>query len=241
MPLVHVVSEKANFVEMLLSPPGQLKATNATDSRPATLEAERLMEWEPSVYFYAGRTFHPGAVALLFVAAYEQDREGGFTPFDSGGMVHGHICCSLARDDRTARVQYCRACQGALKDCREMLAKFLAVYFSPLSDYLDGQPCRAHDLGIYPDPNNGGRFPFGFNDWRSHTFEIRLTSPVSIWDAVRWAPSKTQWELFLRRYDESLPAQQAVMRKFKQRSLAREGSLEYRALAEAEVRRMTGL
>jgi hypothetical protein len=143
----------------------------------------------PSLYVHGGRT-HPdyGGLALVF-SGLPGDESADVTPFGLGGLLcpasgplhdQGKCTSPVAHDDEAEQRAFVAASRW-ISGWREPAGRFLAMYFGTALDRYflpgaDGKPERADPAGIHADPHT--------RDWRSWTFEVRLTGEIDLFDVL---------------------------------------------------------
>ena len=235
VPLVHVHSEMDGFEELLKIRPHQLRVTK---DGVATRGAELLLDLERSVYFYAGRVFPNGrgVLALGFASGIENGGAGSVTPFDTGGLVAGHLKLNLEpHNNDPARLAYGKSSVLPLTSWRNELARVLAAYFDQDSDYWNSRPSRSDPERVY-ELNN---------DWRAWTFEIRFHEGPSVYDCAAWSCNEPMFER-LRKIDDKLPLNDEIQQHWSvfwsdSRRLDTNGSQWFREVMESWIRKQVGL
>jgi hypothetical protein len=229
------------FISMITDPPHEIPTSdNATYCSNATRQAEDLLGFPRSVYFYAGRA-HPsfGNLALVFGSNCQRGHSGSVTPFDTGGFVWQPtppINVRLApNDEMLHRVRYCKNSELKLDEWRDAFARTLAAYFDELRDYWTGRPARSDPEGLY-ELNA---------DWRCWTFEIRFAEPQLVHDRVAWcADEGVMHRLFRMLNDEpNIPGVPRPVHKFLSDppALEAKGTPFYCKTIEAWVQEQLGL
>ena len=91
-------------------------SSEATHARENTLKSQRILQFESSLYFYAGKCF-PGDLLLAYTQECEKEHEGSVTRYDTGGLVwgfiHSNLCqCDCHHDPKTNwKKDYSRCCE----------------------------------------------------------------------------------------------------------------------------------
>lgn len=189
MPLVHVDNR---FEAILATPPYEIP----TAEGPSSQQAEDLLGYRRSVYFYAGRACPRfGNVALAFSPKCEEGQSGSVTPFDSGGLVHPrkYIKIRLVPDDENpARIEYGKKSTLELSEWREVLSRVLAAYFDRDIDYWTGYPARLDPENLYDR----------WNSYQAWSFEVRFYEPQPVLKRVAWTADESTMNLLRRMLNE---------------------------------------
>lgn len=203
MPIVHVTGSNRPFSDLVMNPPHEIPTTDVSHSLSSkTRNAEDLLGFKRSVYFYAGRA-HPkfGNVALAFGPDCEKNHNGSATPFDSGGLVHPNrfIKVRLDSDDVNRLIEYGKESVLLLSEWRDRFGMILAAYFGEEVDYWPPGKPNPHDPeGLYE-----------LNvDWRAWTFEVRFYEGQSIFDRSAWCGDEAVMHQLFRLHDqqEAMPS-----------------------------------
>jgi hypothetical protein len=185
IPLLHVTSSLAVREDITRRAAGSNVEPIAWRRRSQkTNDAEDVFGWseEPKTYFYAGRACPDfGGVVLAFDSECEKSRKGSAAPFDTGGIIHGHIAISSGLVDPDSLRQFVADSQIDIVQWRENFSVYLAAYFFPLQHYWKSRPYR-------PDPD--GIFDNSCNQWRAWVFEILLEGLQDFGQAVAWCGSR---------------------------------------------------
>lgn len=230
--LVHVSGNPArkSFYRLVSTPPHEIPTSEVPDyCSDDTRECEDKGGLPRSVYFYAGRAHERfGEIALALEPEFEDGHTGSVTPFDTGGLLsrNGSIATNLPdRKDATLRA-FVKASEIEFDKWRTQFARYLAAYFSPISDYWTGKPFKI-------DPEE----LFLLNtDWRAWVFEVRFHEAHTIQSTSFWCASKGQTAL-LRREAKSDSASPTPLKSFLENvpSLAVQGTRFYIRVFENEV------
>lgn len=171
-PLVTVVTTgRAGLLSVLQN---SRLICNHSYKREATAQAEGKAGFVPPVYFFAGRAYPApvGAAALLAPAGHESSYSAEATPFDTGGVVHGHTLLPWSAIDPHTKEGYIETHTMGGADFRTYFARHLSAHFVTSAVYWEGVPSVPID-GV------------DFNtikscDWRDWTFEVRYYQDVPI-------------------------------------------------------------
>jgi len=186
IPIIHVT--KADYPRRFASSDWTLEVSLRGRSRPITLETEDACGLGRCLYFYAGRAYRGaggagvGGAAFAFGPRCEEGRTGSASPFDTGSVYDGSICCGRLGTPEE-RIDFVKASIMDLGEWRGEFARFLAAYFKPMQDYMssEGRPWQPDPDGIFPDRRNG---------WPAWSLEIRFREGQRILDCVRWCASE---------------------------------------------------
>jgi len=231
--LVHVSGKQTRkpFEELISTPPHEIPTSEAPDyCSDETRDCEDVFGLCRSVYFYTGRAHERfGKIALALEPKFENGHTGSASPFDSGGVFNGSIASNLSdRSDTTLRV-FAKASEIGFDQWRKEFARFLAAYFSPISDYWTGKPFKIDPEDLFTN-----------TDWRAWVFEVRFCEGHAIRLTSFWCASKGLTALLKRKAKSDSPSP-TELKNFLQNvpSLAVQGTRFYIKVFEEEVRRRT--
>jgi hypothetical protein len=225
IPLLHVTSDRSVIDDILRRVRGLGPSETWERRSNKTQTTEAALDWKagPKTYYYAGRTCCEfGGIVLAFSNDCELLREGFATPFDSGGIMHGHIAIGVfASESLRSFVEKSRI---EITKWRQEFAHYLAAYFSPLTSYWTGRPCHADPDGIFSN---------GHNQWRAWVFEICLEGLQDFSQAVAWCGSRDYHDQVRRHLvDEVPPFGGQVVANFMARQLRPGGADDYVEIME---------
>ena len=196
--LVHVTGQRPDrppedcvaFERLLLDAPHEIPTSeHLVYCSGATRKAEDLIGLGRSAYFFAGRACQDfGDVALAFSAECEAGHTGSVTPFDTGGLILGHIHGNLPTS-KEERARFGQESVIALDGWRTAFGNYIAAYFPDCLGYWTGRPTRLDPEQLYQQNT----------DWRAWTFEVRFSEGHPICQhLIGWSVREAYWnELFL--------------------------------------------
>ncbi|HEX7317896.1 MAG TPA: hypothetical protein VF297_28590 [Pyrinomonadaceae bacterium] len=209
VPLLHVTShtdpDRARFEDLLFEDEPVLPTSAAAHGycSAETRKAEGILGLPHFVYMYAGRAFAGfGRVTLAFDERnFELPVEGSACPLDSGGWALQYIKSNLPDVGPKALRDFMTRASMDLSGWRDVFARHLAAYFTPITEYWgDGPPSRLDPEEIYA--------PERKNHWRAWAFEVHMLAAVSPLAAIKWCISTDEYDkLVVRALSEGkLPA-----------------------------------
>jgi hypothetical protein len=230
-PIVHVGARKTDYAETLFSSPFEIAPSRDPGSAPNTLAAENGLGIGRCLYFFAGRAEPFGNISLVFSHESERNHRGSASPFDSGGLFHGHIKHRMSGKGPLIQCKVFNLYNYPLADWRQAFAHFLSRHFSRPADYFlrdVGPKKTGNAFGAY-DGSRG-------NGVRAWTFEMRFKEAHCILDAIAWSAHDSVINGPFRRMMEKVPFFDPILRAerstFTARCLTSSGSIHHTAIAE---------
>ncbi len=145
---------------------------------PRTVESEDALGIQPSVYFYAGRSY-PAPVGTIACSIALSDWDGAnerplASPFDTGGLHHDKLKLKWQDYSDEGKKEYLDDHTSSLDRFTDYFALFLSAYFDNASGYWDSPTVQIDGVDLT-----------NIDDWRNWTFELREANATSITQA-KW-------------------------------------------------------
>lgn len=246
VPLIHVTKHRPDdnilFEKLLLTPPHELPVTPACvalSAEKSTQKSERIQDLGRNLYFYAGRAFPYGEVALMFDPECAV-HTGSATGFDTGLFGNGKLKNSLldnmddTTETHTTLREFTQRNLIPLSRWRSGFRKHLAVNFSDPSHYFDGKPCTSGPAELF------SRNPDNYFAW---TYEVRFREGQDVLEALEWiGPSGLS--IRITRARRKLPPSSTVrprLNQFLQRAIISKGAAHRKEIIEQRARDRMGI
>ncbi len=236
MPIIHAVKAKYfPTLKQLQNMRCELPVSNEDWSNKDTIDAENCCHLGRNLYFYAGRShMRFGDASFAFDASREDEHTGSATPFDTG-EAYRRLCKIRHSYEAAAYVHWE---QIDLEQWRNEFAKYLAAYFSPISNYWTIGPCKRRRK-LFEVPEGDAN-----DNWQLWAFEVRFKEGENLLSATRWSSNKAYWRCLKRVTRNAPKADRSLHRTLKTFNERYEGPqpvADHAAVIEKWVLRTLGL